>query len=54
MRACRDAAMEGKACRFGQPAIIAFLGVSRYRLQRERLPAPMWADRDPVGNRMTY
>ena len=28
MRACRNPAMEGKACGSAQPAIIAFLGVS--------------------------
>jgi len=33
--------------------MIAFLGVSRYRLQREGLLALMRTDRNPVGDRMT-
>ena len=53
MPACRDTAMERKACRFGQPTIIAFLGVGRYRLQRERFLALMGPDRNPVGDGMT-
>ena len=44
-----DTAVERKARRFGQAIIIAFLGVSRYRLQRERFPPPLvWADCNPV------